>query len=538
MVTDEHDGPLGARRLSVLVASMLLLGALTGGLAWASADVGQTNGPQHASSPAFALGLARLRKLESPGGGAWAPLRLGDTKPFDAHTTVGVWPDEAGVRVPNDFLGLSFEATTLTGLPALARARTLEHLLRSLGRGTLRFGGGTVNRYVAWTQPGTPRPPWATQTVSRRDFEALAAITDRTGWKALLTTNLAHYEAPAAGEEAAAANQELGPSLYGIAVANEPDRFRHFGLRARSWGFSGYARELAGYRAAIAASAPGARIAAPDASTGEPPLPWVWESLGLHPSILTDHYYPLTSCGHKPTVSELLGPIVRLKESVMLKTLSDIQRTAGTPMQLDETNNVSCKGQPGVSNSFASALWAADFIARAMRAGLRGVDFHDLPSRPRSYSPIVGEGASLHANPEWYGLLLTRGLQGTRVLPTDVSTRSELTAQAFLRPDGGLEVLLVDFDAAGTAPDRVTLKIHGRAGEGTITRLTAPSASATSDVRLGGAEVATSGSWHPKPPLAVVHHRGDSLGLTMPASSAALVAIAPEPAPEEHQRRR
>jgi hypothetical protein len=430
--------------------------------------------------------------------------------------------------VPNNFLGLSFEATTFATLPSLARAGTLTRLLRSVGRGTLRFGGGTVNRYVAWKQPGTPRPSWATQTVSARDFRALASIADHTGWKALLTLNLAHYEPRSAEREAASARHELGASLWGIAVANEPDRFRRFGLRGKGWGFSGYARELAGYRAAIAASAPRPAIAAPDASTGEAPLPWVWESLGLHPAILTDHYYPLTSCGHKPTVADLLSPSTRLKESVMLSALEDIQRTAGRPLALDETNDISCKGQAGVSNSFASALWAADYIARTMKAGLRGVDFHDLLSRPRSYSPLVGEGRAVHANPEWYALLLTRGLQGARVLPTAVSTRSELTAHAFLRSDGTVEVLLVDFDPAGKAPVRVNLKVNGRAGVGTITRLTAPSPFATSGVKLGGEEVAASGSWHPRLPLPLIHHHGDSLGVTMPASSAALVTIAPQ----------
>ncbi len=160
----------------------------------------------------------------------------------------------------------------------------------------------------------------------------------------------------------------------------------------------------------------------------------MWESIALHPAILTDHYYPLTACGHKPTATQLLSPEVRLQESVMLSTLADMQRTSGAPLELDETNDISCKGQAGVSNTFASALWAADYIARTMSTGLRGVDFHTLLNLPQSYTALVGEGASLHPNPEWYALLLTHALQGTKVLPTSVSSGSNTTAQAFQRP--------------------------------------------------------------------------------------------------------
>ena len=210
----------------------------------------------------------------------------------------------------------------------------------------------------------------------------------------------------------------------------------------------------------------------------------------------------------------------------MLSTLGDIQRTARTPLELDETNDVSCKGEPGVSNAFASALWAADYIARAMRSGLRGVDFHDLPELPLSYSPLVGEGSALHANPEWYALLLTHALQGTSVLPTAVGSGADLTAQGFLGSDGSVELLLVNFAPVGTKPLPVALQLHGRAAaQGTILRLTGPSEGATSGVELGGEEVSASGSWKPKLPLPTVSEHNGSMSLSMPAASAALVTI-------------
>jgi len=479
------------------------------------------------ASSTYAAKLALLRRVAS-GGSGWEPLRRGTPPAAGGPAAVTVWTEGDGTRVPNDFLGLSFEATTLSSLSTLAQGGTLTNLLSSLGRGTLRFGGGSVNRYVGWQQPGARAARWDTHPVTTSVLGSLASVAHRTGWKVLLTMNLARYEPRAVAEEAAAARRELGRSLAGIAVGNEPDRFGTYGLRSSGWDFSQYAQQLATYRGAIASSAPHTQLAAPDVSTGEPPLPWVWESIRLHPAILTDHYYPLTACGHKPTATQLLSPEVRLEETVMLSTLAAIQRTAGAPLEIDETNDISCKGQPGVSNTFASALWASDYIARAMRAGLRGIDFHTLLNLPQSYTALVGEGPSLHPNPEWYALLLTHALQGSSVLPTAVGSDSNITAQGFVRPDGTVQVLLVNFYPEGSRTRRVNLTVHGRSSDATVLRLTAPSTLATSGVTLGGAEVAASGHWHPRGPLPVVHERTGTLTVSMPAASAALVTIPPQ----------
>lgn len=517
---------LRAGGVALLVTTAVALLAAGGPLARAETGGAAAQTEPQLAARSFAAKLALLRQVVVPGGG-WAPLRPGAGPPAEVPTAVTVSTEGDGARVPADFLGLSFEATTLSSLSTLVQGGTLANLLSSLGRGTLRFGGGSVNRYVGWQQPGTAAPPWATHPVTPGVLATLGAVTRRTGWKVLLTMNLARYEPRAVAEEAASARRELGGGLAGIAVGNEPDRFGQYGLRPPNWTFSQYTHELAAYRTAIAAAAPGTHLAAPDVSTGEPPLPWVWESIGLHPGILTDHYYPLTACEHKPTATQLLSPEVRLQETVMLKTLADIQRTARAPLEVDETNDISCKGQPGVSNTFASALWAADYITRAMRAGLRGIDFHTLLNLPESYTALVGEGTSLHPNPEWYALLLTHALQGSTVLPTAASSGSNVTAQAFVRPDGTVEVVLVNFYPEGSRTRRVALRVHGRAANATILRMSAPSTLARTGVTLGGEEVAASGRWRPKQPLPVVHERGGSLAVSMPAASAALVTIPP-----------
>jgi hypothetical protein len=104
---------------------------------------------------------------------------------------------------------------------------------------------------------------------------------------------------------------------------------------------------------------------------------------------------------------------------------------------------------------------------------------------------------------------------------------AELSAWPFLGPGGLLRLLLVNFEPNGAGALRVQLHLTGRYAGGTILRLTAPSPYATSRVKLGGREVAPSGSWSAPLPLAGVYRRGRAISLALPSSSAALVTLVP-----------
>jgi hypothetical protein len=439
--------------------------------------------------------------------------------------TLSIDLSHPGVAVPPDFLGLSFEAVAIHRLLFYAESGNIARLLRSLGQGTLRFGGVSADS-VAWSRTGS-RPGWARSAVSETNLAGLATLSRHTRWRVLLTVDLGHYDPAAAAEEAAAARALLGARLAGIEIGNEPDRFALTGLRGARWGFSAYRGEFEAYRTAITRAAPGVAIVGPDASSGEPVLPWVRASASLRPALLTDHYYPLSSCGSTVQVNELLSSIVRRDESSMLMSLSAIQQSSAIPLELDETNDISCKGRPGVSNTLASALWAADYIGRALATGIRHLDFHNLISWHGSYSPLVEGTNGLHANPEWYALLLAKHLRGARPLSVNVLGAPELTASAFLSAKGSIQLLLVNFDPPGATPLLVRPQVGGRFSGGTILRLTGPSPTATSGVELGEREVSASGAWAPRLPLPAVYGNRGSLALAMPPNSAALVTLTP-----------
>jgi hypothetical protein len=494
-----------------------------------------------AAAAAIAMALAPATPSLARGAAQSPKASVAKAHPFAASRgagAVGVTVDPGtaiGPVVPGDFLGLSFEASSLHTIAGYAGSGDLVALMRSLGHGMMRFGGISADETTAWLREGLA-PAWAQATVVPQDLDALAVLARETGWQVLLTVNLGHSEAAAAAQEAQDAEQQLGSSLAGIAIGNEPDRYVADGLRPAGWAQAAYLAEAGAYRGAIAAAAPGVPIVGPDASSGHPVLPWVTDLAGSErPAMLTDHYYPLTSCGDETaTLSDLISPLTRRSETTTLERLAAIGQASALPLRIDETNNISCRGQPGVSNVFASALWAVDYVARAMASGVAGLNFHDLITEPHAYSPLAAGNSNelasgaLHANPEWYALLLARHLLGDRPVAAKLaSSNRDLTAAAFLSPSGSLQLVLVNFAAEAAKPLVVRLRLPRRFAAGPILRLTAPSLGATTKVLLGGRGVSSAGAWSHETPLAQVSGKPGSLALNMPAGSAALVTLYP-----------
>jgi len=493
--------------------------------AWTSADV----------APMSRLVAAHGR---SPSVRRRAPLTItrAAKRKTVANASVLIYPyAPIGPVVAGNFLGLSFEASNLPNIASYADSGDLVNLLRSLGQSVMRFGGFSVDNEAGWADE-TPAPAWSHTTITPQDLGGIGTLARATGWRVLLGVTFGHYEPAAAAQEAQVAQAALGTSLEGIAIGNEPDRYVADALRTSPWSFANYASEAGAYVTAIAAAAPDVAIVGPDASSSEALLGWVGETAAAeHPALLTAHYYPLTKCeAYAPKLSQLLSPLTRANESALLARLSALAVASKTPLRMDETNNVSCRGQPGVSNVFASALWAVDYVARAMDSGVAGLNFHDLIAEPLSYSPLVAGDAQelasgeLHANPEWYALLLAQRLLGDRpVQARVVGGDRALTAGAFFAPNGSVHLVLVDFAPSGAQRLHVRLRLSPSFRAGPILRLQAPGLRATSGVTLGGRGVSAEGTWSPVARLPYVSGGPGSLELQMPASSAALVTLYP-----------
>ncbi len=460
-------------------------------------------------------------------------------EPQRPTVTISVDRSHPGAAVPPDFLGLSFEVSSLPLLASYGERGDLVRLLRSLGPGVLRLGGVSADTRVAWTDGATPRPSWASSVIDPADLRRLAGLAAASGWHVLLTIGLVHYEPQAAAREAAAARAALGEWLQGIELGNEPNAYALHGQRAEPWAFLQYDAEVAAYRNAIEAAAPGIPIAGPDVSGSSAFENWgPAEAVDQQPAMLTGHHYPL-GCKQlpAPSIGRLLSPPIRRKEGGSLRRYMAVAQASDIPFRLDETNTVSCGGTAGISNSFASALWAADYVPEAMAAGVSGINLHGNPANCRGYSPLCAptpEGLAagqLVAQPEWYALLLAKSLIGASPLPTGLANpkRRNVVSTAFLAADRTLRYVIVDDDPPGHRGVAVRLPVGGGYAGASVMALTGPSPGALSGLLLGGRPVAPDGSWSPAGLPRARNKRG-VITVNMKPSSAALVSVAPRPA--------
>ncbi len=490
-----------------------------------------------------------LATLVSAKAGATPSPRLSQAKGPAAHTTqsatsVTVAFDQLapGRPVAQRFLGLSFEMAALSQLVQYAHRGDLVELLRSLGPGMLRFGGITADENVAWTDSQTPRPAWATSTIGPIQMNELGQLARRSGWQVLLTVGMAHYEPTVAAREVAAAHRALGPYLAAVEIGNEPNSYGSHGFRELPWIAQGYEEEASAYREAIDALTPDVPIAGPDVSGSGAFSEWgEEEALAQSPVLLTGHHYPL-GCAQTPppSIEALLSSAGRGAAALSLASYMTVSELRDIPLRIDEANTVSCGGVAGISNTFASALWATGYITQAMAAGTAGINLQGNPTNCVGYTPLCAPDPTalaqgeLRAQPEWYALLLTRTLIGDRPLPTTISAEgssaessSNIVAAGFSGPGHLLKVVLCDNEPEGTSPLAVQVQVGVDMGAAQIQRLTDSSPSATSGVLLAGRAVAGNGSWQAPLRAENVLDRAGTVTVELSPGSAALVTVTP-----------
>jgi len=512
-----------------------------------------------------ARGAALLATLALFIGGAAKPAQAPAQAPTPVNVTIE--SQAPGRPIPKRFLGLSFEAAALTQLADDAHKGNLVPLLRSLGPGVLRFGGITADENVAWSDPETPAPAWASSTIGPAQMEALGELAKRSGWQVLLTVGLAHFEPQAAAREVAAAHHALGPYLAAVEIGNEPNAYGNHGFRELPWIAQGYEEEVSDYRDAIESLTPGVPIAGPDVSGSGVFSEWgSEEALAQTPALLTGHHYPL-GCARTPppSIESLLSPAIRGAAARSLATYMAVAGENGIPFRMDELGSVSCGGVAGVSNTFASALWATGYLAQAMDDGLAGVNLQGNPTNCLGYTPLCAPSAeaqaagNLRAQPDWYALLLAKSLIGYRPLPMTIGSAPaepaepeeptsgepqapppvaaagtpDLVAASFLGAGHTLKVVLSDQEAPGANPLEIHLAVGAGFATGDLGRLEASSPSATGGVRLAGRAVAANGSWHePEHPELVTVKSGNATVQLDPSSAALITFAPPKPKPK------
>jgi hypothetical protein len=438
------------------------------------------------------------------GGGGHTAYAERHRERTDAVVTIG--RTALGAPIPAGFVGLSVEYPALrwyTGDDPAAVNPVFEQLIRNLAPGqspVVRLGGDSTD--TTWVPaPGVRRPGGVKNSLTPRWLATASALVRDVHARLIMGIDLEAGVPALAVAEAQAFLQSLGPrALEAFEIGNEAPRYPKFPwyhngagkpvlARRSSYGFAAFDREFVTVARLLPAEVPtaGPTLGGPRWMTHLERFVDGAPRLGL----VTFHTYPFNRCFTPldspayPTIPRLLSRPGSRGFAPALRGYLAIARRHGLPFRIDELNSVACGGKRGVSDTFASALWALDSLFELARLGVSGVNFHMFPGA--SYSPfnfrrIDGRWVA-RIRPEYYGLLMfvQAAPPGSRLLNTTVRGGAALRAWATRTRSGTVRVVLLNDDLH----KRHAFLVRAAAGHGTVIRLTAPSAHATGGVTLG-----------------------------------------------------
>lgn len=418
------------------------------------------------------------------------------------------------MSVPRSYLGLSTEYWDLPRFER--RVAVLERVLSLLhprGEGPLilRIGGDSAD-HTFWSPGAGKMPRWAFR-VTPAWLRRTSSLVRRARLRLIVDLNLVTGSASTAALWARAAQKDLPPrSIVGFEIGNESDIYsrsywraaisrtgRASALLPNELSASSYTQDFQSYARAIAPSVP---LLGPALANPERDVSWISSLIagtctGL--GIVTAHRYPYSACVDRrsrtyPTISRLLSEQATAGLAPGVRAAVGLAHRAGLPFRLTELNSVTCGGRSGVSDTFATALWAPDALFELLRAGVDGVNVHVRARAINAAFAVNGHG--LTARPLLYGLVLfarTLGPQA-QLVHLRLHARRWLHLKVWaVRVSGDvLHVLVINKSdhAAG-----VDLRLPATR-PATVERLLAASARSRAGVTLGGQQLAHDGRWH------------------------------------------
>jgi hypothetical protein len=447
--------------------------------------------------------------------------------------------------VPRSFFGLSTEYWTLPDyepqVRLLERVLSLLHV-RGGGPMILRIGGDSAD-HARWDPGAWWMPRWVFR-ITPSWLADTRRLVDRMGLRVILDMNLVTGSPLGAAEWTRAAWAELPHrSIVGLEIGNEPDIYdRTFWIGALAWGQRGgplparltagaYRRDFESYARRLRPIARGVPLIGPALANPRSDVSWIARLLHARPPglrMISIHHYALSACAPPravtyPTIARVLSERASAGAALSVARAIRISHAAGMPIRMTELNSVTCGGLRGVSNSFATALWAPDALFELLRAGIDGVNIH-----VRAYAinaPFTLGPRGLVARPLLYGMLMfarTLGADAHLIrLHLDAPASVHLKAWAVTLKGRILHVLLIDKGRRGA---RVALHLPATA-PAQVERLLAPSVRATTGVTLAGQRLSPSGAWVGTRTVQRVAPGRHGYEVTVPAGSEALLSV-------------
>jgi hypothetical protein len=461
----------------------------------------------------------------------------------DVSATVGSSP--GGYVMSPGFVGVSLEYSALhlyTGRNPAAINPVLINLLRGLAPGQapwVRIGGNSEDR-TWWPIRRTLPPAGIDYALTPSWTQTAEALATHLGAHLIMGLNLAGGRPAVAATEARVLFKAIGSRyISDFEIGNEPDVYHLFGwyvdrhgrvvyARPANWNPFGFAAQYAQWRAAI----PPVPLAGPSFAE----LNWVnFFGAFLHSEpglkLATYHRYPLRA-GVADPKSPIYASIPNLMNDTssfgMAQGIASAVAAAhadGIPFRLAEMNSASNRGQAGVSDTFASALWFLDTFFNLANVGVDGVNVHSLPNAAYELFTFTNPRHVWQAfvHPDYYGMMMFAQAfpPGARLLPVS-APNTPLKVWATQAPDGHIRVELINKDTTNAYQVQVQVP---NASMATLEYLQAPTIDAKSGVTLGGQSFGnetTSGSLpppHTLPALSV----GGVYSVNVPVASAVLL---------------
>jgi hypothetical protein len=466
---------------------------------------------------------------------------------------LSVGSDLAARAIQPGFVGLSVEFYGIegyTGHDPNAIDPVFVQLTRNLApdqRFVLRIGGDSTD-WTWWPVPGMAKPPGIKLSLNGTWMNAVRAFATKDDARLILGVNLEANSTRLSSLEANKYVQLIGKDrISQLELGNEPELYSGFAYytsadgspvhgRAPGYDIGEYTSQFAQFSKVL----PKLSLAGP--ATGAPK--WREELstfLGgaRRVGAVTIHRYPLVNCYTQPgqpqypTLPHLLSSYATTGLANGVRYAVQVAHAHGAALRVDELNSVACSGHPGLSDTFASALWVLDTLPALARVGVDGVNVHTFPTA--SYAPF--EFRQSHGvwtgsvRPLYYGLLMftQAAPPGSRLLGTSWGVRGQIRTWATRAPDGTTHVVLTNYSQSGTR--EIAIRVPGASGDATVERLWAPFLLAKHHVTLGGQSFGTetkTGLLAGKPNTASVSpSKGGYYVVRLTGSSAAMLTLPP-----------
>jgi hypothetical protein len=427
---------------------------------------------------------------------------------------------QGGPTVPGSFMGLSYENMQLEDETFFSPENKglIEAFKAIAPHGVLRLGGNTseFGWWKATPEQAAPRrfdsarqatgEPTAATTfaITPQAIDNLAGFLQAAGWSCIYGLNLGYGTAATDVPEAVYVYDKLGSHLEYFQIGNEVDLFSRHLRDPETWNPRRYLKQWLVIADAVHEALPMAKFGLPDVAANVSWLPQIaalWPTMkpqidNLNVVTMSHHYYwSGPPSNPDANVANLMKPDPRIKSYATMAQSAAHELGPDVTWRMTEGNTIFRGGKDGVSDVFASALWAADYLLQLMSLGYSGVNLHGgsghaqavsvggvfvgealmndptVPHPKPFYTPIANEGTLAGAGvdgklngiyllePVGYGMEFVVPFVGATMIPVEFSSGSANATAYAATKEGKTMVAIVNKDASSA----LTLKLPGYA---------------------------------------------------------------------------